>query len=67
MLFAGWIYIVLGPWHSADFCNIFLPTISADQKKSYYIGALGPGTVSHAKYGTGYCIMFMKSLDEGLR
>ena len=35
------INIVRGPWHSADFCNIFLPNISEDQKKSYYLSA-GP-------------------------
>ena len=31
MLFPGRIYISRGPWHSADFCNIFLPNISEDQ------------------------------------
>ena len=39
MLFPGRIYIARGPWHLWDFCNIFLPNISEDQKKSYYLSA----------------------------
>ena len=35
MLLPGRIYIALGPWHFGDFCNIFLPNIGEDQKKSY--------------------------------
>ena len=60
MLFLGRIYIAGGHWHLGDFCNIFLPNISEDQK-SPTVWALGP------KYGAGYCITFIKSLDEGLR
>ena len=41
MLFLGRIYIARGPWHLGDFCNIFLPNISEDQKKSYHLSA-GP-------------------------
>ena len=26
------IYIVRGPWHLGDFCNIFLPNINEDKK-----------------------------------
>ena len=66
MLFAGLIYIVRGPWHLGNFCNIFLPNTSED-KKSPTIWAQGPGTVPYGKYGAGYCITFIKSLDEGLR
>ena len=66
MLFLGRIYIARGPWHFGDFCNIFQPNASEDQKKSYYLSA-GPGTVPYAKYDGGYCITFMKRLDEGLR
>ena len=66
MLFLGWIYIARGPWHLGDFCNIFLPNISEDQT-SPTIWALGSGTVPYGKYGAGYCITFIKSLDEGLR
>ena len=40
MLFPGWIYIAQGPWHLKDFCNIFLPHINEDQKKSYYLRQL---------------------------
>ena len=35
MLLPGRIYFALGPWHFGDFCNIFLPSIGEDQKKSY--------------------------------
>ena len=35
MLLQGRIHIALGPWHLWDFCNIFLPNIGKDQKKSY--------------------------------
>ena len=36
-------------------------------KKSPTIWALGPGAVPYGKYGAGYCITFIKSLDENLR
>ena len=35
MLLPGRIYIALGPCHFGDFCNIFLPNIVGDQKRSY--------------------------------
>ena len=35
MLLPDRIYFALGPWHFADFRNIFLPNIGEDQKKSY--------------------------------
>ena len=41
MLFPSRIYIARGPWYLGDFSNIFLPNISEDQKKSYYLSA-GP-------------------------
>ena len=41
MLLPGRIYIALGPWHFGDFCNIFLPNIEEDQRKSYDLSA-GP-------------------------
>ena len=66
MLFPGWIYIAQGPWHLGDFCNSFLPNIKEDQK-SPTIWGQGPGTEPYGKYGAGYCIKFIKSLDEGLR
>ena len=37
MLLPVRIYIARGPWHVGDFCNIFLPNINEDQKKSYYL------------------------------
>ena len=66
MLFLGRIYIARGPWQLGDVCNIFQPKISEDQKKPYNLSA-GPGAVQYGKYGAGYCITFIKSLDEGLR
>ena len=59
MLFPGRIYIAPGPWRLEDFCNIFLPNISEDQK-SPTIWVRGPGTVPHGKYGAGYCICLQK-------
>ena len=41
MLFSSRIYLARGPWHLGNFCNIFLPNISEDQKKSYHLSA-GP-------------------------
>ena len=35
-------------------------------KKSYYLSA-GPGTVPYGKFGAGYFITPIKSLDEGPR
>ena len=66
MLFLGQSYIARGPRHLENFCNIFLPNVNEDQKSST-IWALGPGTLPYGKYGAGYCITFIKSLDEGLR
>ena len=66
MLFLGRIYIARGPWLLGDFCNIFLPNISEDQK-SPTIWALGHGAVPYGKSGAGYCITFVESLDEDLR
>ena len=40
MLFPGRIYISRGNWYLSDFCNIFLPNMSEDQKKSYYLSAV---------------------------
>ena len=55
MLLPGRIYIALGPWHSGDFRNIFLPNtrIGEDQKKSYNISSgLLAGTASYyGKFG----------------
>ena len=31
----------VGPWHFGDFCEIFLPNIGEDQRKSYDLSA-GP-------------------------
>ena len=62
MLFLGRIYIVRSHWLLGDFCNIFLPNISEDQKKSYHLSA-----VPYGKYGAGYGITFIKSLHKGLR
>ena len=41
MLFSGRIYIAQGLWYFGDFCNIFLPKIAKQQKKSYQF-SLGP-------------------------
>ena len=66
MLFLGRIYIARSPRHLGDFCNIFRPNI-IEHQKSPIIWGRGPGTEPYGKYGAGYCITFIKSLDEGLR
>ena len=38
MLLPGRIYIAPGPWQFGHFCNIFLPNIGEDQKKSRFEG-----------------------------
>ena len=55
MLFPGRIYIARSPWHLGDFCNIFLPNISEDQK-ILTVRARSPGTLPYGKYDAGYCI-----------
>ena len=47
---------------ATSFCQIQVKT-----KKSLTILALGPGTVPYGKSGPGYCIAFIKRLDDGLR
>ena len=55
--------------HFGNFCNIFLPNIGEDQKKSHHLSAgLLAGTMPYyGKSGPGYCITFIKRLDESLR
>ena len=50
-----------------DYCNLFLPNIGEDQKKVLQFKRRAPGIVSYDKSGPGYCVKFIKSLDEGLR
>ena len=57
MLFPGRIYIARGPWYFGDFPNIFQPNVGEDRKWA----------VLCDKFGSGYCITFIKKLDEGLR
>ena len=66
MLFPGWIYIARGLWHLSDFCNIVQRNTNKD-RKNFTIWVRGYGTVPYGKYGAGYCITLIKSLDEGLR
>ena len=66
VLFLGRIYNAQGPWHLWDFATSACQ-MQAKTKKSATIRALGPSTVPYGKYGPGYCITFIKSLDEGLR
>ena len=48
MLLPGRIYIALGSWHFGDFCNIFLPNIGEDHKKSYDFSS-GPQAGTQAR------------------
>ena len=56
----------VGSCHFGDFCYMFLPNISENQKKSYHRRA-GLLALCHGKSGSGYCITFMKRLDDCLR
>ena len=50
-----------------DFCNIFLPNRNEDQKKSYLsAGRLTLCYMLNPSVVKGYCITFIKRLDEGL-
>ena len=55
MLLPGRIYFALRPWHFGDFCNIFLPNIGEDQKKSYDFssGSLAGTQVQSQKFAMG--------------
>ena len=55
----------VGPLALRDFCNIFLPNIGEDQKQVLYERG-APGTVPSGKSVPGYCITFIKRLQEGL-
>ena len=58
----------VGTWLFKDFCYIFHPNISEDQKqqqkKPYHLGLQA---LCHGKFIPGYCITLIKRLDEGLR
>ena len=51
MLLPGLIYISLGPLHSADFRNIFLPNTGEDKKKPYDLSAGHQASIA-LYYGT---------------
>ena len=55
------------PWQFGDFYDIFLPNIGKGQKKALPSEHGAPGILRYGKSGVGYCIMFIKRLDEGLR
>ena len=62
-------HVISGPgftFRRAPALKGFLPNINEDQK-SPTIWGQGAGTEPYGKYGAGYCIKFIKSLDEGLR
>ena len=56
----------VGPLALWDFCNILLPNTGEDQKKVLPSKRGAPGTVPYVKSVPGYCITFMKKLDEDL-
>ena len=57
MFFPGRIYIARGRWHVGDFCNIFLPNISEDQKKVLLSedGALALSHMANTALVTALC------------
>ena len=65
MLLPSRIYLAQEPWYFGDNRNIFLPNIGEDQKVLHSErGALG--SIPFGKSGPGYCITFIKRLDERL-
>ena len=74
------IYIAQSSWHFRDFCKLFKPYIGVGQKKVLSFEHEGPGTVQkvlpfehgcpgtvpYGKSALGYCITFIKKLDECL-
>ena len=56
-----------GPLALWDFCNIFLPKTSKDQKNVLRSERGAPSTVSYAQFDPGYCITFIQRVDEDLR
>ena len=55
------------PRHFRDFREIFLPNVGEGQKKSYHLSARPLALLPYGKSAPGYCIAFMKRLDEGLK
>ena len=69
MLLPDSIYIARGSWHFGNFCNIFLPIIGEDQKKSHHLnaGPLASTVPYYDKFSPSYCITFIKRLGEGMK
>ena len=65
MLLPGRTYIVGDPGTSRIFATFFRQ-IQVKTKKSFPLQAQAPGTVPYGKYGPGYCITLIQTLDEGL-
>ena len=58
----------VGPLALWDFFwNIFPPNTDEDQQEVLPFARGAPGTVPCVKSVPGYCITFIKRLDEGLR
>ena len=57
------------PLAFGDFCDIFLPDIGKGQKKilPFEHGAPADTVLASGKSGPGFCITFIKRLNEGLR
>ena len=67
MLLTGPDYITWDLWYFGDFRKIFLLNIDEDQKKVLPSEHDAPGTLLYGKSAPGYCITFIKRLNEGLR
>ena len=66
MLLSGPDLHRVGPLALWNFRNIVLPNTGEDQKKILPFERGAPGTVPYVKSVPGYCITFIKRLDEGL-
>ena len=56
----------VGPRYYGNFRKIFSPNLRKDQINVLPSECRAPGTAPYGKSGPGYCIMFIKMLDEGL-
>ena len=67
MLLLGQDLHCVSPWQFRDFYDIFLPNTGKGQKNVLPSEHGAPGTLPYGKSSPGFCIAFIKKLDEGLR
>ena len=58
--------IARAPWHFRDFRYISMSNVGKDHKKSYLSAGPQWHCAIHGESGRGYCIAFIKRLNEGV-